>query len=354
MKRYKVLFVVISTLCLLLPTILSAQMTWTCATDSAEWSARSGHTSVVFDNKMWVIGGNDVWYSSDGSHWTQATVNAGWSARGYHTSVTFDNKIWVIGGSDTVFPNYRNDVWYSLDGINWTQASDSAGWSARYLHSAVVFSNKIWVMGGWHPRSGAYNDAWYSTDGINWSQACSTSQWSTRYNHTSVVYDNKMWLIGGTRFGLYPAYRDVWYSTDGLNWTQATDSAEWSARCGHTSVVFNNKMWVIGGFDHDSARYYNDVWYSTGLGIEEECTMLDVTRKTMEIYPNPAKNYLTIRYPLKTQGSMLQLFDISGKIVKSEELKGKNYRISLDGIKNGVYFVKVDNNTQVTKIIVTK
>ena len=98
-------------------TSLFAQMTWTQATANAKWSRRDGHTSVVFDNKIWVLGGydgkyyrNDVWYSSDGENWTRATKNAGWSGRYGHTSVVFDNKIWVLGGYDG---SYRNDVWYS-------------------------------------------------------------------------------------------------------------------------------------------------------------------------------------------------------------------------------------------------
>jgi hypothetical protein len=72
------------------------------------------------------------------------------------------------------------------------------------------------------------------------------------------------------------------------------------------------------------------------------------------VYPNPARSYFSVRLSLSTDRLEIKIFDITGKLIKSEELKGKNYRISLDGIKNGVYFVKVDNNTQVTKIIVTK
>jgi hypothetical protein len=43
---------------------------------------------------------------------------------------------------------------------------------------------------------------------------------------------------------------------------------------------------------------------------------------------------------------------VSGKIVKSEELKGKSCRISLNGIKNGVYFMKVGNDAK--KLVVNK
>ena len=197
--------------------------------------------------------------------WTQATANAGWSARGYHTSVVFDNKIWVIGGYDG--GSMRNDVWYSSDGVNWTQATANAGWPASEFHTSVVFDNKIWVLGGY--TGDANNDIWYSSDGISWTQATANAGWSARWHHTSVVFDNKMWVMGGYYFDwgtdTYIYLNDVWYSSDGVNWTQATANAGWPAREGHTSVVFDNKMWVMGGAD--ASAYKNDVWYSRGITL---------------------------------------------------------------------------------------
>ncbi|MCX6841787.1 MAG: PQQ-binding-like beta-propeller repeat protein [candidate division WOR-3 bacterium] len=256
--------------CLLLPAALHAQqgsMDWTRATAQAGWSGREAHTSVVFDNKMWVLGGrvgslrmeSDVWYSSDGASWTRACSSASWYARFGHTSVVFNNKMWVIGGYDDN-GNCRNDVWYSSDGVSWTQATASAGWSGREAHTSVVFDNKMWVMGG-EDGYGTLNDVWYSSDGVSWTQATAGAGWSGRAYHTSVVFNNKMWVIGGGHYsGGYQYLNDVWYSSDGANWTRACSSASWSARAGHTSVVFNNKMGVIGG--HDGA-YHNDVWYSS-------------------------------------------------------------------------------------------
>lgn len=52
---------------------------WEQVTDSAPWGSRSGHTTVSFQGKLWLIGGNnnsDVWYSPDGESWTQATASA--------------------------------------------------------------------------------------------------------------------------------------------------------------------------------------------------------------------------------------------------------------------------------------
>jgi hypothetical protein len=50
-----------------------------------------------------------------GSLWTQATAAAGWTARHVHASVVFDNKMWVLGGYNTA---RRNDVWYSSNGVS--------------------------------------------------------------------------------------------------------------------------------------------------------------------------------------------------------------------------------------------
>jgi hypothetical protein len=54
-KRTRITIFILIALFSLLPNILFAQMEWICATDSAEWSARRCHTSVVFDNKIWVL-----------------------------------------------------------------------------------------------------------------------------------------------------------------------------------------------------------------------------------------------------------------------------------------------------------
>jgi hypothetical protein len=165
-NKEKAILLLLTAFCSLFPAFLFAQMEWTCATDSAGWSGRWGLQSVILNNKIWILGGNDgnlrndVWFSSDGVNWICATNSAGWSPRHCASSVIFDNKLWVIGGYDNIS---KNDVWYSADGVNWTCANDSAEWSAREWHSSVVFENKMWVLG--RRRGYLYNyhdDVWYS------------------------------------------------------------------------------------------------------------------------------------------------------------------------------------------------
>ena len=79
---------------------------------------------------MWVLGGvggdypaynetkNDVWASDDGKNWTLIKNNAPWRARRGHTSVVFQDKIWIMGGA-TGEEIFLNDVWASTNGIEW-------------------------------------------------------------------------------------------------------------------------------------------------------------------------------------------------------------------------------------------
>ncbi len=91
----------------------------------------------------------DVWYSTDGINWTQATGSAPWQIRSNHVTVVFDGKMWLLGGwqgDATAGGGTKNDVWYSTDGANWTQVTSSAPWGRRTSHSAVVHDGKIWIV----------------------------------------------------------------------------------------------------------------------------------------------------------------------------------------------------------------
>ncbi|OGY68845.1 MAG: hypothetical protein A2586_02305 [Candidatus Harrisonbacteria bacterium RIFOXYD1_FULL_40_9] len=229
---------------------------------SGPWQGRYAHTSLVFNNRMWVMGGisstpmRDIWYSVNGSLWTLATGAPRWTARADHASVVFNNRMWVIGGCECPKgwdTNYKNDVWYSLNGVIWTRSTSRASWSERGGHAVVVFNNKMWLLGGQFK-----NDVWYSSDGAIWTRATASAPWVGREDHTAVVYDNKIWIMGG-----YPAIgsqgtNDVWYSSDGFLWTMAVENAEWSKRTNHTSPIFNGKIWVIGGWFWYTPRL--DVW----------------------------------------------------------------------------------------------
>ncbi|MCM8806244.1 MAG: FG-GAP-like repeat-containing protein [Candidatus Omnitrophica bacterium] len=242
---------------------------WTSVSNSIPGSSTIYHSTVIFNNKIWLLGGyqgsyrsNSIWYSSDGTNWTQVSTSNCWSPRIGHVSFVFNNKIWVIGGYDAT--GYLNDVWYSSDGITWTQATTNAPWQKRYNFAGLVFDGKMWIFGG-KGANGWLNDVWYSTNGTNWTQATSSAMWQVREGHAAVVFDNKMWIIGGYQGPMNNSASDVWYSTNGSTWTPATQSAVWSPRYMHSAVVFDNRIWMIGGIIKDGSGWINptnEVWYS--------------------------------------------------------------------------------------------
>lgn len=230
---------------------------WTQKTSAAAFSPRSGHTTVVYHDSLWVIAGsgpggywNDVWASADGITWTQKTLSAGFTTRSFHTTVVFDSLLWVIGGYAP--GGSKSDVWSSADGITWSQKTAAAAFSARFWHTSVMFHDSLWVIGGYSGCS----DVWASADGITWTQKTAAAAFSVRYGHTSVVYDNLLWVIGGSSGG--GSKNDVWTSADGISWTQKTATAMFSGRLLLTSVVYDNSIWVLGG---DGPNKF-DVWYT--------------------------------------------------------------------------------------------
>jgi hypothetical protein len=133
---------------------------WRLVTDKAGWSPRALHQAVVLNDKMWVLGGgnyqptwqvrNDVWCSEDGANWTRVLENAPWQPRIWFSTVVYRDRMWVLGGS-THGNKLLVDVWYSSDGRRWIELKSRVAWSARHEHSAFVFQDKIWVAGG-HAR----------------------------------------------------------------------------------------------------------------------------------------------------------------------------------------------------------
>jgi hypothetical protein len=270
---------------------------WQNVTVQAAFAGRDGAGLQVYDNKLWLLGGwnpstavfpnytsNEVWNSSDGKHWTQIKPNTfgtpafdpstDWEGRHMAGWAVFDNLLWIIGG-DSNQCHYQPNAWSSSDGAHWTQVTNALPWGQRVLFYTLVFNDKIWVMGGQtlvldtcpgYPQTETfYNDIWNSSDGRDWTQVTPLGAiWSPRgVICGAVVFQGKMWVIGGGTYGSPQSlYNDVWSSPDGVNWTRVLASAPWQGRIYHDIIVYDNRMWVIGGHQANGGNNLSDVWSS--------------------------------------------------------------------------------------------
>jgi hypothetical protein len=134
---------------------------WTLECEQAQWSPRAYHQAVVLDDKIYLFGGGnyvptyeahtDVWSSVDGVNWQKVSDGVPWHPRLWFSSVVYRDRMWVLGGWSNNPSQNWGDVWYSRDGKTWDQLVSRKIWKERHEHSAVVWRDKIWVAGG-HAR----------------------------------------------------------------------------------------------------------------------------------------------------------------------------------------------------------
>lgn len=248
---------------------------WELVTNNAPWLQSDLPTSLVFQDRIWMMGGwyngrledasasDQVWASRDGQEWEQVTACAGWSPRLGAAGVVFQGKIWLLGGVQRYYDgtpaDLRSDVWCSDDGQDWTQVTAQAPWSPRAYHAAVVFADRLWVFGGGNylPEYEAHNDVWCSEDGVNWHCVTEAAPWSPRIWFSGVVYRNRIWLLGGWSNHPFQNWNDVWHTADGKRWEQLDADPVWSPRHEHSTYVFQDRLWVAGG---NTPPLVNDVW----------------------------------------------------------------------------------------------
>ena len=258
---------------------------WTLATKSADFSKRYGHTSVVFDDKIWVIGGfedgkvlkNDVWYSVDGYTWIQVDVTNPFPPRYGHVSTVYDNKIWVIAGRDQ---NLLDDVWYSSDGKNWIQATANAAFTPRWFPSIAQSPRDdipyMLIYGGFSTAdfSQSLNDLFISADGINWTEYDSSDFTPLPklagasiipVSETGDITIQEFWIHGGidsensTLHGQTAVYVEP-PKQEYMRMNLTGTSDYYTKRYLHTSFKYNDTIWLIGGITSDGS-YSEDVCF---------------------------------------------------------------------------------------------
>jgi len=228
------------------------------------------------EDSMWRKKGllkRDIETSSAGS----STDNVP-SARLCHTMVVYNNKIYVMGGHNTEadsqrFSEVKSDLYtYDIAKRSWEKLV-VRNMPSKTEHCSVVYKDKLWMFGGYSGHTFSYSlYMLHLATGSHCTLLKTQGEVPTgRSALVGGVFEHKMYIFGGWD-GLMQ--NNDFYSFDFNNstWTRiqpsgnATNGEETStipfARCSHTMAISNARrsMYIFGGYGGKTRNYLNDMW----------------------------------------------------------------------------------------------
>jgi N-acetylneuraminic acid mutarotase len=236
-------------------------LAWTQAAD-AGWAPRRGLGVAVLNDALYVAGGqdgktegahyyNDVWCSEDGETWQELTAAAPWSSRGFGKLLVFQDKLWMLGGEHR--GSTLRDIWSSNDGVIWSLEMDQAPWPRIQSAAAAVHKGRIYT-----------SDGWASGDGITWEEILGRD--STYRLPILLSNAGRLWYFSG----LYYIDEPEWHynyavrSSLGNYWEIVARNLSLTDREAAAGLVFKGSLWMLGG-SGEFDRPRNDIWRSSGV-----------------------------------------------------------------------------------------
>ncbi|NQY05487.1 MAG: T9SS type A sorting domain-containing protein [Flavobacteriaceae bacterium] len=132
------------------------------------------------------------------------------------------------------------------------------------------------------------------------------------------------------------------------------------------TIAINNQEFILNAptdttvvtFEHELTALENEIVITTEKtcqGSFEETILLD-SEKQFVVYPNPTNKNIFISLLSSEEKATLQVFDISGKLVKNQELNLplQNREIELQSLQSGVYIINLVTNKEVFKTRIIK
>ncbi len=129
----------------------------------------------------------------------------------------------------------------------------------------------------------------------------------------------------------------------------------------NNAYIIDKWTWVnlsaLNGSDKIAILYYSsDEWTPSyycidNITIDYINNIENEQFNNVEIYPNPAKDFITIKNIAETD---IKIYDICGKLVIYNYLDQTNQKIDVSSLKTGIYFVtlKQDNRLIYKKIVI--
>ena len=184
------------------------------------------------------------------------------------------------------------------------------------------------------------------------------SRWSAYgFPQTAVIDYGENKSIIGTRLSTFQnrAYKYTIELSDNLYFT--------NSYVVDRSTNTSTSQPISDDFDKVTARYarititgasgYIGEWSSiTEFKIVEEggLSSKKITDE-IRIHPNPVSDYLNIDFENDHIGYMVNIFNLTGKLIMETSIQNQNNRLNLSNLNSGVYLLKITDKNQSTKVV---
>jgi hypothetical protein len=203
-----------------------------------------------------------------------------------------------------------------------------ANWDIAYVEYSLNQGSNWSVLGTINSLP-----LWYNSDRTNASsgasndcQNCPGSQWTGQ--------GESVHASGGTNATLRE-YAYDFVQNAGNGETDLTSA---------TSIIFRFVLHSDGSVTEEGVIIDDFIIEGVVLGIE------DLDENEFMVYPNPSSGEFKIRFKEPTSQINFNVYDVTGKLVYSETAQqfSEEYRLNLEQLSKGVYFLELKNNNRVT------
>lgn len=236
--------------------------------------AMSGVVAADFDGAFWALGNatRKVYRSVGPSAWLEVGTNAFPFAVAAPVLLVFDDKLWVIGGysvGESAPDDVRVETYWTIDGLTWTRGNDLP---FRITQAAgAVFDGKMWVIGGLRgPTTPPYDlvnsRKVFWSNGGPWTEAGVDALPEAVVDGAAFILSDTLWLVGGFNGGGF--VEAAFQSLDGAAWSEA--GAFPFTRTAPTVAVVGSRVLLIGGDDENGAVITAKVYASLDVSTWTE------------------------------------------------------------------------------------
>ncbi len=340
---------------------------WAYNKDNSEWEKkeldnpppRVKHSAAVKDNKMIIFFGgspsgllSDIWqYDILTNSWEELPSGGAGTpeARKGCTASVMGNKVVIVGGETA--SGLTDEVWaFDLGDYTWEQKASYIGTVTG--HAASVYNNTLFVFGGSDPPS-FRNDMWsYDLRSNSWSYVNaggSIPDESAYFGYSSS--GQYFYIVGGNNDNKTVYDKSYMFDINTLTWVELGDDPALTqlAAAFTGDDMGNGELYTFGGLDAQGTVTDNFLCYSTinGTWTTVNTSQLEDTERTIDIYPNPFNNIITISGTDINSTVYIEIYDVLGKLVYVRNYKANEKEINLDSFDKGKYILKITNGNMI-------